>query len=47
MSSTVNPLNQHRSTGLPEKAATIKLWTRENLPLTDEIGCVGQRIRLR
>ena len=36
MSSTVNPLNQHRSTGLPEKAATIKLWTRENLPLTDE-----------
>jgi hypothetical protein len=36
MSSTVNPLNQHRSAGLPEKVAAIKLWTRENLPLTDE-----------
>jgi hypothetical protein len=36
MSSTVNPLNQHRSTGLPEKAAEIKLWTRQNLPLTEE-----------
>ena len=36
MSSTVNPLNQHRSTGLAEKAAVIKLWTRQNLPLTEE-----------
>jgi hypothetical protein len=36
MSSTVNPFNQQRSTGLPEKAAAIKLWTRQNLPLTEE-----------
>jgi hypothetical protein len=36
MSSPVNPFNQHRSTGLPEKAAAIKLWTRQNLPLTEE-----------
>jgi hypothetical protein len=36
MSSPVNPFNQHRSTGLPEKAAEIKLWTRQNLPLTEE-----------
>ena len=36
MSSTDNPLNQHRSAGLLEKAAAIKLWTRENLPLTEE-----------
>ena len=36
MSSLVNPFNQHRSTGLPERAAAIKLWTRQNLPLTEE-----------
>ena len=36
MNSPVNPFNQHRSTGLPEKAAEIKLWTRQNLPLTEE-----------
>jgi hypothetical protein len=36
MSSPVNPFDQHRSTGLPEKAAEIKLWTRQNLPLTEE-----------
>lgn len=36
MSSTVNPLKQHRGPDLPEKAAAIKLWTRENLPLTEE-----------
>jgi hypothetical protein len=36
MSSPVNPFNQHRSAGLPEKAAEIKLWTRQNLPLTEE-----------
>ena len=36
MSSAVNPFNQHKSTGLPEKAAEIKLWTRQNLPLTEE-----------
>jgi len=36
MSSPVNPFNQHRGTGLPEKAAEIKLWTRQNLPLTEE-----------
>ena len=36
MSSPVNPLNQHRSSGLPEKAAEIKLWTRQSLPLTEE-----------
>jgi hypothetical protein len=36
MSSPVNPFNQHKSSGLPEKAAEIKLWTRQNLPLTEE-----------
>jgi hypothetical protein len=36
MSSPVNPFNQHRSSGLPEKAAAIKLWTRQSLPLTEE-----------
>ena len=36
MSSPVNPLNQDRSIGLPEKAAAIRLWTRQNLPLTEE-----------
>ena len=37
MSSPANPFNQHRSTGLSEKAAEIKLWTRQNLPLTEEM----------
>ena len=37
MSSPVNPFNQHRSIDLPEKAAAIKLWTRQNLPLTEEM----------
>ena len=36
MSSPVNPFNQHRSEDGPEKAAAIKLWTRQNLPLTEE-----------
>jgi hypothetical protein len=36
MSSPVNPFNQHKSSGLPEKAAEIKFWTRQNLPLTEE-----------
>ena len=37
MSATVNPFKQSRSADLPEKAAAIKLWTRQNLPLTDEM----------
>ena len=37
MSSPVNPLKQNRSSDLPEKAAAIKLWTRQNLPLTEEM----------
>jgi hypothetical protein len=37
MSSPVNPFNQHRGSGLAEKAAEIKLWTRQNLPLTEEM----------
>jgi hypothetical protein len=36
MSSFVNPLDRHGSSDLPERAAAIKLWTRENLPLTEE-----------
>ena len=36
MSSLDNPFNQPRSIDLPEKVAAIKLWTRENLPLTEE-----------
>src|ERR1700761_2253793 len=36
MSSPVNPFNQHRSEDGPEKAAAIRLWTRQNLPLTEE-----------
>ena len=37
MSSPVNPLKQNRSSDLPEKAAAIQLWTRQNLPLTEEM----------
>jgi hypothetical protein len=37
MSSPVNPLNQHRGSELPEKAAAIKLWARQNLPLTEDM----------
>ena len=36
MSSFVNPLDRHKSIDLPERAAAIKLWTRQNLPLTEE-----------
>jgi hypothetical protein len=36
MSSFVNPLDRHGSIDLPERAAAIKLWTRQNLPLTEE-----------
>ena len=36
MNSLDNPFNQRRSIDLPEKAAAIKLWTRQNLPLTEE-----------
>ena len=36
MSSLDNPFNQRKGSDLPEKAAAIKLWTRQNLPLTDE-----------
>ena len=36
MSSLDNPFNQRKGSDLPEKAAAIKLWTRQNLPLTEE-----------
>ena len=36
MSSFVNPLNPQGNSVPPERAAAIKLWTRQNLPLTDE-----------
>jgi hypothetical protein len=36
MSTIANPFNQHRSSGLPETAAAIKLWTCQALALTDE-----------
>jgi hypothetical protein len=36
MSSFVNPLDRRGSTDLPEKATAIRLWTRQNLPLTEE-----------
>jgi hypothetical protein len=36
MSSFVNPFDRHGSSDLPERAAAIKLWTRQNLPLTEE-----------
>src|SRR5579871_5473250 len=36
MSSPANPLKQNRSSDLPEKAAAIRLWTRQNLPITEE-----------
>ena len=36
MSSFVNPLDRHKSIDLPERAAAIKLWTRQTLPLTEE-----------
>jgi hypothetical protein len=35
MSSFVNPLDRHGSIDRPERAA-IQLWTRQNLPLTEE-----------
>jgi hypothetical protein len=37
MSSFVNPFDRQGNPDLPEKAAAIKLWTRQNLPLTDEM----------
>ena len=36
MSSFVKPLDRHGSSDLPERAAAIKLWTRQNLPLAEE-----------
>jgi hypothetical protein len=36
MSSSVNPFDRRGDANLPEKAATIKFWARQNLPLTDE-----------
>ena len=36
MSSFVNPLDRHGSIDRPEGAAAIQLWTRQNLPLTEE-----------
>ena len=36
MDAVVNPFNQFRSVDLPEKAKAIRLWTYENLPLTEE-----------
>jgi hypothetical protein len=36
MNSFVNPFDRHGSVDLPERAAAIKLWTRQNLPLTEE-----------
>ena len=36
MSSFVNPLDRHGSIDRPERVAAIQLWTRQNLPLTEE-----------
>ena len=36
MNSFVSPFDRRRGGDVPEKAAAIKLWTRQNLPLTDE-----------
>jgi hypothetical protein len=36
MSSFVNPLDRRGSSDRPERTAAIQLWTRQNLPLTDE-----------
>ena len=36
MSSLANPFNQNRNVDLPERAAAIKFWTHQNLPLTEE-----------
>src|SRR6266446_6119556 len=36
MGSFVNPLKRDGSSDLPEKTAAIRLWTRQNLPLTEE-----------
>ena len=36
MSSFVNPFDRRGSIDLTEKVAAIKLWTRQNLPLTEE-----------
>jgi hypothetical protein len=37
MNSFDNPLSRRKGSDLPEKAAAIKLWTRQNLPLTEEM----------
>ena len=37
MSSVANPFNQYRSVDLPERVKAIRLWTYENLPLTEEM----------
>jgi hypothetical protein len=43
MNSFVNPFDRRRGADLAEKAAAIKFWTRQNLPLTDEwIVSVGE-----
>ncbi len=36
MNSLINPFDRRGGIDLPEKAAAIKLWTRQNLPLTEE-----------
>ena len=36
MNSLANPFNQYRNAELPERAAAIKFWTRQNLPITEE-----------
>ena len=36
MGSVVNPFDRRGGSDVSEKAAAIKLWTRQSLPLTDE-----------
>ena len=36
MSSFVNPLDRHGSIDRADRAAAIQVWTRQNLPLTEE-----------
>ena len=37
MDSLVNPFDRNRGSDRSEKSAVVKFWTRQNLPLNDEM----------
>jgi hypothetical protein len=36
MNSVANPFSQYRRADLPERVQSIRFWTHQNLPLTEE-----------